>query len=320
MRNQSFHNSFSRSIHQPMMQGLGDGHNALQRYNGGLETMPPTGGYGGHRGIYVQALRGKTAGLSPEKVVADIREHLDDSRRPVDDRELLSSVYNAYGAEARESVPNVEFNRSMFEAYAARGAGKKVESPLAIPALDEQSCYFIKAMFRPDEYIVDGSAYAILAQKVMARLGSRRNLGPYIAINPFTGQHVLNENGNPSYRRDQFVSRFTYALGEFDKFPDTLEDIPKEQQLAVWAASGLRIAALIDSGGKSIHAWIVVNCADKMEWDQQVKKELFGKLLVPLGMDRACSNPSRFSRLPGVPRDENWQRLIYFAGPEGGVL
>jgi len=320
MRGTSFHNTFSRSIHRPLTQWGNELNGAAQRYCDGLQTLSPTGTGDGHRGMYVQALRGKSAGLEIEQVINDIREHLDDSMRPVDDREIETSVQNAYNSMPTDPVPKATFDRSLFESLVTKGLGDKMISPITIPEVEKQSRFFIERMFRPEEYIVDGSTQAIRASTVRARLASTRPLGPHICINPFTGQYVLNENGNASYRRDQFVSRYTYALGEFDTFPDTHEKIPKEQQLAVWAASGLRIAALIDSGGKSIHAWTIVNCEDKKEWHQQVKMELFGKYLIPLGVDQACSNPSRLSRLPGVRRGDNWQRLIYLAGQEGGVL
>ena len=78
---------------------------------------------------------------------------------------------------------------------------------------------------------------------------------------------------------------------------------------------------MIYSGGKSIHAWLKcegVNTAE--EWETQVKHGLF-PVLAALGVDKACSNPPRMSRLPGMFRADTgkWQRLLLLA-PEGGAL
>jgi hypothetical protein len=95
-------------------------------------------------------------------------------------------------------------------------------------------------------------------------------------------------------------------MAEFD-------DISRADQLAFWATIPLPIAALIDSGGKSIHALIAVqgiaNCA---EWQRRIEDDLYARYLVPLGVDPACRNEARLSRLPGHLRDgETWQRLLY---------
>jgi len=73
---------------------------------------------------------------------------------------------------------------------------------------------------------------------------------------------------------------------------------------------------LIDSGGKSIHAWIRVDCPDRNAWERAIEQELFGQWLAPMGVDLACRNESRLSRLPGHYRVDtgNRQRLLFLAG------
>ncbi len=139
------------------------------------------------------------------------------------------------------------------------------------------------------------------------------DLYPHIAPNPVTGATGQTKSGTPSYRADACVSRHVYAVAEFD-------GIPKAEQIAFWRGMGVQIAALIDSGGKSIHAWVVVNARDAGEWEKQVENKLFAEVLVPMGVDSACKNEARLSRLPGVVRPEKgtWQRLLWLAGPNGG--
>jgi hypothetical protein len=130
-----------------------------------------------------------------------------------------------------------------------------------------------------------------------------------------SGHEGLTEEGKPSFRCDNTVAAYRYAVAEFDV-------MDKADQLAFWwGYRSAPIAALIDSGGKSIHAWLRVDCPDRATWERKVEGTLFGKVLVPLGCDPLCRNEARLSRLPGHYRREKnaWQRLLYL-NPEGGRL
>jgi hypothetical protein len=110
-------------------------------------------------------------------------------------------------------------------------------------------------------------------------------------------------------RGDACVAAFRYAVVEFD-------ELSREEQLAFWWSARLPVAVLVDSGGKSIHGWIRVQGVYGADgWTRVVEEYLFGRLLNPLGVDGACRNESRLSRLPGHWRQENgnWQRLLYLA-------
>jgi len=93
----------------------------------------------------------------------------------------------------------------------------------------------------------------------------------------------------------------------------------KPEQLAFWwGYRAAPIVALIDSGGKSIHALLRVDAPSREAWEADVEQRLFSRVLCPLGCDAACRNESRLSRLPGHFRREKnqWQRLLYL-NPEG---
>ena len=140
---------------------------------------------------------------------------------------------------------------------------------------------------------------------------------PLIMPNPLTGRSgPTKSGGKESWRADSCVSEYRYIVAEFD-------DMPLEEQGAMLRAlskAGAKIAAVIYSGGKSLHAWLrCEGVTTAEEWQRQVKGELF-PVLAAVGVDKACSNPSHLSRLPGVFRadKENWQRLLYL-DPEGGT-
>jgi hypothetical protein len=140
--------------------------------------------------------------------------------------------------------------------------------------------------------------------------------GPFIMLNPLSGAPApKKDGGGETYRGDSNIRTFRHCLVEFD-------NQSREDQIRFWSTAKLPILALIDSGRKSIHAWLSVNklttCLSTHEWHQGIKVGLYDKVLVPLGVDKACSNPSRLSRLPGFLRGETgrYQRLLWLS-PDG---
>ena len=141
---------------------------------------------------------------------------------------------------------------------------------------------------------------------------------PLVMPNPHTGRPGPTKSGDKeSWRADSCIAEYRYVVAEFD-------GMSFNEQGAILRGlckAGVKIAAVIYSGNESLHAWL---CCEGIttaeEWETQVKRGLF-PVLAALGVDRACSNPSRMSRLPGVFRadKENWQRLLFLA-PEGGAL
>ena len=98
---------------------------------------------------------------------------------------------------------------------------------------------------------------------------------------------------------------FAHALAEFDA-DENGRLISKEIQYALLLRSYLPIAALIDSGGKSLHAIVRIDAPDRAEYDRRVAQVLSR---VPC-VDTQNKNPSRYSRLPGVAREEGLQQLL----------
>ena len=106
---------------------------------------------------------------------------------------------------------------------------------------------------------------------------------------------------------DLAVQSFRHALIEFDTIPLAL-------QLSFLARIKLPIAAILTSGGKSVHAWVRLDADNFDEYTSAVS--IMRDALTPYGIDRANKNPARLSRLVGVTRDiggaeDPRQRLIY---------
>jgi hypothetical protein len=143
--------------------------------------------------------------------------------------------------------------------------------------------------------------------------------GPHIIINPLDGiPRPKKDGGGDTLRGDANVKTPRYCMVEFD-------NLPREDQIRFWSAAKLPIVALIDTGGKSIHAWLEVSKLAKVstlsDWQTHIKARLYDRLLIPLGVDAACSNPARLSRLPGHFRAEkqSMQRLLWLS-PEGRTV
>jgi RecA-family ATPase len=116
--------------------------------------------------------------------------------------------------------------------------------------------------------------------------------GLYLRINPV----IRKSTGS-----DKDVTRFRHTLIESDT-------LSKPEQERLLRASGLPIAALIDSGGNSIHAWVRVEASSAAEFHE--RRELLWKSVPELQLDPQNRNPSRFSRCPGGRRGEGFQRLL----------
>lgn len=120
-----------------------------------------------------------------------------------------------------------------------------------------------------------------------------KDCGAWIRFNPLDSFGVKNEN----------VTRFGYSLVESD-------DMPIQEQEAIYRKFELPIACLVYSGGKSLHAIVKIDAKDQEEYRKRV--EYLYDFLEKKGLkiDKANRNPSRLSRMPGVTRGDKEQSLI----------
>lgn len=118
-------------------------------------------------------------------------------------------------------------------------------------------------------------------------------VGAWIRFNPLDGSGCRNDN----------VTDYRYALVESDH-------MELERQNALVRELELPVAALVYSGGKSVHAIVRIEAATLEEYRRRVDY-LYGILKKNgLDVDTQNKNPSRLSRMPGVMRGEHKQFLI----------
>lgn len=118
-------------------------------------------------------------------------------------------------------------------------------------------------------------------------------VGAWIRFNPLDGKGVKNEN----------VTEFRYALVESD-------DIPIDQQNAIYRELELPVACLVHSGKKSLHAIVKIDAVNYEEYRQRVDYLYNVCQKNGLKIDSQNRNPSRLSRMPGVMRGGQKQFLV----------
>ena len=120
-----------------------------------------------------------------------------------------------------------------------------------------------------------------------------KEMGAWIRFNPIDGKGVKNEN----------VTAFRYMLLESD-------NMSLGKQKAILEQLELPIAAMVFSGGKSIHAIVKVDAYSYEEYRKRV--DFIYSIAQKNGFkpDKKNRNPSRLSRMPGVMRDGKPQFLM----------
>lgn len=117
--------------------------------------------------------------------------------------------------------------------------------------------------------------------------------GAWIRFNALDGEGVRNEN----------VTGFRFALVESDS-------MPIDEQIAIYRRQELPIAALVSSAGKSVHAIVRVDAQDAQEYRRRVTFLYDFLAARGLKVDTQNRNPSRLSRMPGVTRNGQLQKLL----------
>lgn len=182
----------------------------------------------------------------------------------------------------------------------------------------QQAVRYLETIFKPDEMVsyVHSAAYKEDRDKwVPADAGHVRKASAIIrdlkrykrldeafgTVNPNAGAWIRH---NPATgAKDEDVTRFAHVLVESDS-------MPIEEQKKFLINQKLPIAALIESGGKSVHAIVKVEAANELEFSQRTTF-LFDFLAKhQFQVDEANKNPARLSRLPGAMRNGNLQRLL----------
>ncbi|KQC08182.1 MAG: hypothetical protein APR62_05225 [Smithella sp. SDB] len=292
----------------------------------------PAPGEGCHPALLGAANLGLMAGFAPDQVFYDIRRSIPAGKRKVSDKEIQDAIKRAVqdtGTTSTqftalpETKPVVNNGKAALEKILSQSSiSEEVDlwelSPNRIywePKNDHVN--FLTAMFAPAELIFIGEReeQGIIGRNIRSQsdwvkyFRSGGLTSPFIIVNPLTGKPALKKGGDgETYRGDGNVQSFRYCLVEFD-------NLAREDQMRFWTSEvvkELQVVALVDSGGKSIHAWIRTEGINTLDdWQQEIRQRFYEKSIIHLGVDSACSNPARLSRLPGHIRDGKYQKILW---------
>ena len=312
---------------------------ALEKYQDKLANIPAPGGANGcHQALLGIANRGVLAGLEPGVIFDDIRRSIPSGQRIVPDKEISDAVNKAIWDRdnGREFIPpekpNIPDARAMRDKLIAAGTARydvdlAVTSPIPLAEeTEEEPIVFLKAMYDDDDLVWIGDRHetgvigrTIRTSKDWIWYFQHGGIpAPFIVVNPVNGVPAPSKGkeNKLTLRGDNNVITFRYCMAEFD-------DLSREDQIRFWSAIKAPVMALVDSAGKSIHAWIDirgegVDCL--AVWDAKIKRGLYDTTFIPMGVDRACSNPARLSRFPGHFREGKgrYQRTLFLKSFQEG--
>nr|DAS80785.1 MAG TPA: Regulatory protein repA [Caudoviricetes sp.] len=165
--------------------------------------------------------------------------------------------------------------------------------------------YVTESWQKKDKYLPAKGSYTRTAGELIEKLSTcggdigavlgdyNPEAGAWIRFNPLDGKGVKNEN----------VTDYRYALVECD-------NLPVEKQNALIRQLELPCAALVYSGGKSLHAIVRVEAQDYQQYRQRVDYLYTVCRKNGLELDTQNKNPSRLSRMPGAMRAGKKQHIV----------
>lgn len=223
--------------------------------------------------------------------------------------EALSTIHSAFASPPRQAASG-SAGIPQASIHPSKGRSARDQSPpqpvnLPEPCEEGFRC-LLQACFEPGEYIAiapagegdDGAAVpkrgvTLTLEDWLVRVEKKGGidrcfttpLGLFVRVNPMKKDGARNED----------VARYRHVLVEFDR-NEAGEIIPKEAQYGAILASGMPVSAVIDSGNKSLHAWVRVDAPDAKEYNRRV--ESVWKWFEGMFLDKKNKNPSRLSRCP----------------------
>jgi RecA-family ATPase len=277
--------------------------------------------------LFEAACQFRDAGFSGDEAEERLLARARDDGLP--EGESRAAVRSAYRREPREApgcCGTATMAGTMDKPAPSQCAnGSKASNPGTAPLpfpLEDGVLRLLDACFRDEEFvaiapaaendegeIVPRSGVTLTAaewkRRVAAKGGIDRcfgtRLGLFVRINPVRQGGSKNED----------VTAFRHVLVEFDTGPNGAP-MPKEAQHAAILASGFPVSVLIDSGNKSLHAWVRVEARDAAEYRRRVER--IWDWFADLNLDRQNRNPSRLSRCPDgwrtVDDEPRQQRLL----------
>jgi hypothetical protein len=275
---------------------------------------------------YRAALKAATLNISKDLVARQIHERIERAGDTPNGAKITSQIERAYAYVKNDPAkPHVWTPKAHFREGVLRGIAEKFQagdvrqflaSRSAVTPHEITSDGFLRALYGADEKILAFTVYESQGQALWpdcgASLPSGGKDGVWFLVNPVDGRYRRNprQGNKPSRRSQESVTAFRFAVLESD-----------EADLTDWlkclVQMPLPIAAIYESGGRSIHALVQVNAQTKDAWDDKMRR--IKPHLITLGADPGALTAVRLSRLPQAERGERLQKLLYLAPNPTGI-
>jgi len=301
-------------------------------FDDAIKRIPAPGGGGCHPYLLTCANLGVRDDLGEDEIVSRIQKNIPEGGRTVSEREIRDTVQKAM-ADSMQNLrprhrPKLKSLRMTTQSMLSKFLHPsqitlqtlREASPIVFDQKnsEEMAVLTLRHLFDEDDLLFIGDTMDKGDEQIYSRddwitaieAGDAEVYPNYIIWNPLTGMHAKTMAGKDSLRCDRAVAQYKYTVVEFD-------EVEIDIQLRFWAACRLPVAALVYSGQKSVHGIIkVTNIRTLDDWRDQIKEMLYKRWLSPLGVDPACSNVSRLSRMPGAIRELKGgglavQKLLY---------
>jgi hypothetical protein len=209
--------------------------------------------------------------------------------REVPDREIREAVNYVYGAK---NVPGLKAY-AWPDPDAAMIARTLATTPTFFDVTQElplEASQVLPKLFAAGELVCTGPDSKTAIVRPLEECLADAHLQQFIVVNPMRGRQSLNQQGEPSVRCQSNVLRRRHVVAEFD---DASLSKPQQAQLITRLATFVPLMLVVDSGGKSLHAWFRV---EQLAIRDQA---YFFAVACLLGADETRWDTSGWLRMPG---------------------
>lgn len=275
---------------------------------------------------------------APEEAFGVIAQATANRGRAVKANEIRRAIQRAFNAtcngHAIQQWPEPDLSAMLAITLAAADSCALAEmyedSPVWLPDDKTAAETVIDALFPAGSLICAGqSMREFWTADRNAFRGSLHRL-QFIVPNPMVSEKGRMQDGAESFRTLSNTGARRYVVTEFDIAPVARDGVTKTKWHPLvneWAAHGmtpkeamallirelakyLPLAVVVDSGGKSLHAWFYCSGAE----EERLRR--FMAYAAHLGADRATWTRCQFVRMPGGTRDNGNRQVIHYFNPE----
>lgn len=148
------------------------------------------------------------------------------------------------------------------------------------------------------------------AQKINKLCLKDNQYGAWVCINPVSGQSEIVERvgrklsfSRKTHKGTESITRFSYLLIESDI-------MSTNEQYSWLKISRLPILSLTHSGGKSLHAVVLIDAPNEQQYTEKCHAVYTVLQATGFSEDPGNANANRYTRLPGIMRGNKPQYLI----------